>query len=99
MQCAGLQPLALKLIKCHFPTDKNEMSCSSCSDKVIVCGPKFTEVDYRALGSHLWKGFNVSWEVIEVRYDMGTLLGTGSYAHVIEVGCPAVHLSDTVGNR
>jgi len=72
--------------------------CSYCSENNLPCGPKLSEVDHTAFRSPLWNGLNVSWEVIESRYEMGEELGTGSYARVIEVCVLSRDFSEGSGN-
>jgi hypothetical protein len=72
----------------------NEMACSYCLERRLSCGPKFTDADLMAMGSPLWNGLNVSWEVIESRYEMGKTLGNGSYADVMEVRLQMFNISE-----
>ena len=42
------------------------------------CGPKLTDVDYGALQLESWTRKNLSWDVINNRYEKGQKLGSGN---------------------
>jgi hypothetical protein len=52
-----------------------------------------------AMSIPIWSGRSVSWEAIKARYDIGKLLGKGTFAHVYKVHLDNDEHSDILGHR